>query len=50
MLGVDEAAASSEVWDALGEVCNMVIGNFKGKTGRAGEIVGPVGTDGDSRA
>ncbi len=37
MLGVDEAAASGEVWDALGEACNMVIGNFKGKTGRAGE-------------
>lgn len=37
MLGVDEAEARSEVWDALGEVCNMVIGNFKGKTGRAGE-------------
>ena len=38
MLGVDEAAARSEVWDALGEVCNMVVGNFKGKTGRAGEL------------
>jgi CheY-specific phosphatase CheX len=37
MLGVDEAAARGEVWDALGEACNMVIGNFKGKTGRLGE-------------
>ena len=33
MLGVDECEARSELWDALGEVCNMVIGNFKAKTG-----------------
>lgn len=38
MLGVDEKAAQSETWDALGEVCNMVIGNFKAKTGPAGEV------------
>jgi CheY-specific phosphatase CheX len=37
MLGVDEDEARAEMWDALGEVCNMVIGNFKGKTGKAGE-------------
>jgi CheY-specific phosphatase CheX len=37
MLGVDEVAAKGEVRDALGEVCNMVIGDFKGKTGRVGE-------------
>ena len=33
MLGVDEGEARGELWDALGEVCNMVIGNFKGKQG-----------------
>jgi chemotaxis protein CheX len=37
MLGVDEKEARGEVWDALGEVCNMVVGNFKAKTGRLGE-------------
>jgi chemotaxis protein CheX len=37
MLGVNAEAAKSEIWDALGEVCNMVIGNFKAKTGKAGE-------------
>jgi len=36
MLGVGEDEARHEVWDALGEVCNMVIGNFKAKTGGAG--------------
>jgi chemotaxis protein CheX len=37
MLGVDAEAAQAEIWDALGEVCNMVIGNFKAKTGTLGE-------------
>jgi chemotaxis protein CheX len=37
MLGVDENEAKAQVWDALGEVCNMVIGNFKAKTGKRGE-------------
>jgi CheY-specific phosphatase CheX len=37
MLGIDEHEARAEMWDALGEVCNMVIGNFKAKTGKAGE-------------
>jgi chemotaxis protein CheX len=37
MLGVDENEAKAQVWDALGEVCNMVVGNFKGKTGKPGE-------------
>lgn len=37
MLGVDAETARGEVWDALGEVCNMVSGNFKGKTGKLGE-------------
>ena len=36
MLGLDKEAARTEMWDALGEVCNMVIGNFKGKTGTQG--------------
>jgi len=31
MLGVDVDKASSEFKDALGEVCNMVAGNFKNK-------------------
>lgn len=31
MLGVDAAAAGPEMWDAVGEVCNMVAGNFKNK-------------------
>jgi chemotaxis protein CheX len=37
MLGLNENEVKDEVWDALGEVCNMVIGNFKGKTGKLGE-------------
>jgi len=37
MLGVEEEEARAEMWDALGEVCNMVVGDFKGKTGKAGE-------------
>lgn len=37
MLGLDASEAKAELWDALGEVCNMVIGNFKNKTGRVGE-------------
>jgi chemotaxis protein CheX len=37
MLGVCEQEARAEVWDALGEVCNMVIGNFKAKTGKVGD-------------
>lgn len=31
MLGVDAATAGHEMWDAIGEVCNMVAGNFKNK-------------------
>ncbi len=37
MLGVELNEARGEVWDALGELCNMVIGNFKAKTGKVGE-------------
>ena len=31
MLGADRKHADRERWDALGEVCNMVAGNFKNK-------------------
>ena len=31
MLGVELDKVSSEISDALGEVCNMVAGNFKNK-------------------
>jgi chemotaxis protein CheX len=31
MLGVEVDKALPEVWDALGEICNMVAGNFKNK-------------------
>jgi chemotaxis protein CheX len=31
MLGVDADHAGEHMWDALGEVCNMVAGNFKNK-------------------
>jgi chemotaxis protein CheX len=37
MLGMNEDEAKAEVWDALGEVCNMAAGNFKAKTGGRGE-------------
>ncbi len=31
MLGVDPKQADEHMWDALGEVCNMIAGNFKNK-------------------
>jgi len=31
MLGIDPASAGPDTWDAVGEVCNMVAGNFKNK-------------------
>jgi chemotaxis protein CheX len=31
MLGVDAEQAGPEMWDAVGEVCNMIAGNFKSK-------------------
>ena len=37
MLRLEENMAKAEVWDALGEVCNMVAGNFKVRTGGVGE-------------
>lgn len=38
MLGVDESEARSEMWDAMGEVCNMVVGSFKRRVGSVGEL------------
>lgn len=36
MLGLENAEERPETWDALGEICNMVAGNFKNKiTGMA---------------
>ncbi len=37
MLGVDTETASPQMWDALGEVCNMVAGNFKNKISELGD-------------
>lgn len=31
MLGVEVAEAGPDMWDAVGEICNMVAGNFKNK-------------------
>ena len=31
MLGVDASDVGEESWDAIGEVCNMIAGNFKNK-------------------
>jgi chemotaxis protein CheX len=31
MLGVETEKAGPEMWDAVGEICNMVAGNFKNK-------------------
>lgn len=36
MLGVPREQARAEICDALGEVCNMVIGSFKHKIGQRG--------------
>jgi chemotaxis protein CheX len=37
MLGVEIAMQSQEVFDAMGEVCNMVAGNFKNKISGLGD-------------
>ena len=37
MLGVDAKEAGPEMWDAVGEVCNMVAGNFKNKVAGMGD-------------
>ncbi|HUM07146.1 MAG TPA: chemotaxis protein CheX [Terriglobales bacterium] len=31
MLGPEIASSEGQVWDALGEICNMIAGNFKNK-------------------
>jgi chemotaxis protein CheX len=37
MLGVDPDQAGPAMWDAAGEVCNMVAGNFKNKISGLGD-------------
>src|SRR5579863_2804986 len=37
MLGIDPDQAGPEVWDAIGEICNMVAGNFKNKISGLGD-------------
>jgi chemotaxis protein CheX len=37
MLGIDADQAGPEMWDAVGEVCNMVAGNFKNKISGLGD-------------
>ena len=31
MLGIDSGSPGEQVWDALGEICNMIAGNFNNK-------------------
>jgi chemotaxis protein CheX len=37
MLGIDSEQAGPEMWDAVGEVCNMIAGNFKNKISGLGD-------------
>lgn len=37
MLGIDPEKAGPEMWDAVGEICNMVAGNFKNKIAGLGD-------------
>jgi chemotaxis protein CheX len=37
MLGIESAQDSPEMWDAVGEICNMVAGNFKNKISGLGD-------------
>lgn len=37
MLGIDADHAGQETWDAVGEICNMVAGNFKNKIAGLGD-------------
>ncbi len=37
MLGIDADKAGPERWDAVGEVCNMIAGNFKNKISGLGD-------------
>lgn len=31
MLGIEPGEANPQMWDAIGEICNMIAGNFKNK-------------------
>jgi chemotaxis protein CheX len=37
MLGIEAEKAGKEIWDAVGEICNMVAGNFKNKIAGLGD-------------
>lgn len=37
MLGIELDKAGPETWDAMGEICNMVAGNFKNKISGLGD-------------
>jgi len=37
MLCIDAEKAMAEMWDAMGEICNMVAGNFKNKISALGD-------------
>jgi chemotaxis protein CheX len=37
MLGVDPSRAGPQMWDAVGEICNMVAGSFKNKISGLGD-------------
>lgn len=37
MLAVDAGQAGPEMWDAVGEICNMIAGNFKSKIAGMGD-------------
>ncbi len=37
MLGIEAQKPQEEIWDALGEVCNMIAGNFKNKVSGLGD-------------
>jgi chemotaxis protein CheX len=37
MLGIDADKTGPEMWDAVGEVCNMIAGNFKNKISGLGD-------------
>jgi chemotaxis protein CheX len=38
MPGIDAEKAGPEMWDAVGEICNMVAGNFKNKISGLGDV------------
>ena len=37
MLGVQPEEANQQMWDAIGEICNMIAGNFKNKIAGMGD-------------